>query len=338
MANAASEIAAANHPGITTKPAQLTKGAAAILSSDAAFDAGKASFAAGDLAGARSQLTSVVSALAGAGLQHCPKYTRARSGISRIDRLTSLIRQANAAAAKCNMLDIQRFQTRFAGIINPAAKPVMPNLNAAAQRCAAANQRCIDAFGPASYVQSSAADGIEGCGCRPPAKMNAEGNRCVSPEEIKAIGNQACRDRYGPGAYADYPAGSYKTYVCRCGDNTRMSCARKKRCIATDLFWSDFRRNATASCRAKYGKRLKSVKLKQPCKFTCIYKKRVPRVRRQPPPRGHDRTLSIVMGSGGGITIGIGRGRSRPRGQGRRRPGCPCPHHKPRTSGTGCHC
>jgi len=334
--SAATDLGRYTHPGLTPAPSALVNRASAISRSNAAFDTANAAYKAGDLPGARSQLVNLMSDMSSAGIQNCPKYTRASNGIGKIDRLTTLISQANTAAAQCNTAAIDSFITRFGGITHVAAQQVLPKLNAAKKRCSdvVANQGCVKTFGPTSYVITSTADGIETCGCKLPTVFNKERTRCVDPQAVTAMGDNTCRSKFGPDAYADYAASAYKTYVCRCGNGTRFSCG-KRRCIPVDQFRTDLRRKATASCRRKYGRRLLRVKLGNACKFSCVAKKkptrRRPRDRGRDRSRGHDPSVSAIVGIGVGVGIGIGNRRKRPPSRTRRR----C-HHQSATSRRHC--
>ena len=338
--DAATALSGASHPGLTT--ARLTARAQALSGATTSFEQARSSYLAGNLAASRTKLNALRASMSTAGIQNCEPYNRAGNALATIERMDSVLAQANAAANTCDLVKINRMIAQLQQRKHVLLRQALQRLNAAKTECekkqvgsgprSAADQRCIDQYGPNSYSAQSSADGINICKCRDPYTFNFDRTRCVDPGQVMAEANASCQERYGPDAYADPDQSTYKTYVCNCGGNSVWNCD-KTRCVNEQKLLSSLRTKANVICKRKYGKRLRNVKVYRSCKYDCVVrkktKKRPPRTTkrdRKPPKRKHDTSVSVAVGIG--VGIGIGRGTKK-----RRRPSC---HHQKSTTKQHC--
>lgn len=343
--DAASALRGVSHPGLTTSPSALSARSDALGAAWQDFERARGSYRSGNLADARSGLTAVRASMARDGVQDCEPYTRAGNGLTTIDRMETVLGQANAVAAECDLDRITRMISRLQKRTHVLLQQALRRLEAAKKKCeegdtetgprSAADQRCVDRYGPHSYSAQSSADGINICECRKPYRFDYDRTKCVEPGQVMATANASCRERYGPDAYADAEQSNYKTYVCVCGNGTVFNC-EKTRCVNEQALLASLQGQANDICAKRYGKSLRSVKVYPSCKYECVFAKTTTRRRppsrpsRRPPKPGHDKALSIAVG------IGIGIITSTPT---RRRPQPSQPsrcHHQRTTSKTHC--
>jgi hypothetical protein len=203
---------------------------------------------------ARTQAIQARSAVA--KLRGCSDLSQAIDTlIDQIDRLADALASAESAMNRCDEAGIKDSTATLSRIPNPAARDMLPRLNAAAKDCAQrkrdkdvadARESCRRSFGANSVPVPATIGRDVRCQCAQGYTWTADEKSCVSEAQAAAERNERCRQDHGNSYHAGPPQRDGTFY-----------------CIPD-------RQTADALCRKQYGDGVKAGQINADGSANCI--------------------------------------------------------------------
>ena len=234
----------------------------AMLAANSRYQDARASFRAGSLQQALSELRLAETKLNGAGSDRCPALRqKISSGLGKIEQLRDAIHSAENALAACDPDRINRAAAVLGKITNPAVAAVRTQLENGEKICrererqetiATITERCISKYGEHATADLATVESSDPlCQCGSGYRLSDANKRCEkapSARDLAGGRDTYCRNTYGSGFFAG-PPGPDGKYFCRADKKTaRADCRRQARQKKKVYAYTRYKKDGTYDC------------------------------------------------------------------------------------------